>query len=72
MVAEIKPWRALENQELEEESHFKKIAKALKMRGVPQLTSYKFYNGTSIEQARKNYLNKLQSFNPEGLIEFAT
>ena len=36
--------RVLENEELEEESNFKKIAKALKMRGVPQIAVFKFYN----------------------------
>lgn len=65
-------YRVLENEELEEESHFKKIAKALKMRGVPQIPSFKFYNGSYIEQTRRIFIDKLQVFNPESFIDFIT
>ncbi len=56
--------RVLENEELEEESNFKKIAKALKMRGVPQITVFKLYNGSYMEQTRRIFIDKLQIFNP--------
>ena len=65
-------YRVLENEELEEESHFKKITKALKMRGVPQISSFKFYNGSYIEQTRRIFIDELQVFNPESFIDFIT
>jgi hypothetical protein len=71
-TASIKMHRVLENEELEEESNFKKIAKALKMRGVPQIAVFKFYNGSCIEQTRRIFIDKLQIFNPESFIDFVT
>jgi hypothetical protein len=65
-------YRLIKNEELEEESHFKKIAKGFKMRGVLQIPSFKFYNSSYIVLTRRIFIAKLQVFNPEGFIDFIT
>ena len=72
MASKVKPFRSLENIQLEEESNFSKVRKLLISRGSKQIESesFKFYLSSYEEKTRKIYLKKLNKFIPEDYANF--
>lgn len=65
MAAQVKPYRNVENIEIEEASQFSKLAKSLLEKGVEPIQSYIFYLPSYVNHTRKKYLKRLNKFNPD-------
>jgi hypothetical protein len=70
MAAQVKPYRNIENQELEEPSNYSKMAAMLTEKSCPPIKTYKFYIPSYVSTTRKRYLKKISRFDPESYVDF--